>query len=205
MKKTRVLLLITSGLITFAQGCTAQKAKFTGFLSDYSHLRPESDVRARYVAQDVQFAKYTGFIIDPVQIHLHTGSKAKLTPAEQAELTTYMYEAMVKNLKAGNYSVVQTPGPGVARLRLALTDIKKSKIARNILPQTKLIGTGLGGASMEAELLDSETQKQLAAVVESQLGNRFSLDGLSSWGDAKAIMDGWAARFRERLDEVHGR
>ena len=49
------------------------------------------------------------------------------------------------------------------------------------------------------------TPVQLAAVVESQLGSRLSLDGLSTWGDAKAIMDGWAVRFRERLDQIHGR
>jgi hypothetical protein len=88
---------------------------------------------------------------------------------------------------------------------VALTDIKKSKIAQNILPQTKLIGTGLGGASMEAEVLDSQTKVQLAAIVQSQLGNSLSLDGLSTWGDAKAVMEDWAVQFRERLDQIHGR
>jgi hypothetical protein len=205
MKKTRVLLLITLGLMVLAQGCTAKKAKTTGFLSDYSHLRPESDVSARYLAVRTPLFKYTSFIVDPVQVVLHTGSKAKLTAVEQAELTAYMHEAIVRNLRVGNYAVVQKPGPGVARVRVALTDIKKSKIAQNILPQTKLIGTGLGGASMEAEVLDSQTKVQLAAIVQSQLGNRLSLDGLSTWGDAKAVMEDWAVQFRERLDQIHGR
>ncbi len=78
-------------------------------------------------------------------------------------------------------------------------------IAQNIPPQTKLIGTGLGGASMEAEVFDSQTKTQLGAIVQSQLGNRVSLDGISTWGDAKAVMDDWAVKFRERLDEIHGR
>jgi hypothetical protein len=29
----------------------------------------------------------------------------------------------------------------------------------------------------------------IVPVVESQLGDRLSLDGLSEWGDAKAVMD----------------
>jgi hypothetical protein len=44
----------------------------------------------------------------------------------------------------------------------------------------------------------------LAAAVESQLGNRFSLEGLSTGRDAKAIMDRWAKEFRRQLDVIHG-
>jgi hypothetical protein len=62
----------------------------------------------------------------------------------------------------------------------------------------------LVGDSLEAEILDTQKGKQIAALVESQLGNRVSLDGYSTWGDAKAIMNDWAKRFRKRLDEAHG-
>lgn len=56
---------------------------------------------------------------------------------------------------------------------------------------------------MEAELIDSQTAKQLAAVIESQKGKRRPLKGLSKWGDAKAVMKDWAKRLKERLDEAH--
>ncbi len=56
---------------------------------------------------------------------------------------------------------------------------------------------------MEAELLDSQTGAQIAAVVETQSGNRLSLDGVSKWGDTEAVMKDWAKRFRKRLDETH--
>jgi hypothetical protein len=64
------------------------------------------------------------------------------------------------------------------------------------------MGTGLGGASMEFEVLDSQTGVQIGAAIESQLGNRLSLKGMSKWGDAKAVMDDWAKRLRARLDEA---
>ena len=59
-------------------------------------------------------------------------------------------------------------------------------------------------ATLEVEIVDSLSNKQLAALVESQLGERLSFEGVSKWGDAKAVMDRWANRFRKRLDELHG-
>lgn len=70
-------------------------------------------------------------------------------------------------------------------------------------PQTRLIGAGLGGASMEAEMVDSQTGRQIGAVVESQLGKRLSMAGIRTWGDAKQVMDDWAKKLKKRLDDAH--
>jgi hypothetical protein len=113
--------------------------------------------------------------------------------------------AEIRNAISDKYRIVTTPGPGIAKLRMAITDIKQSKTVQNLMPITKMAGTGLGGASMEAELVDSQTGVQVAAVVETQSGNRLSFDGVSKWGDAEAVMKAWAKRFRKRLDEAHAR
>jgi hypothetical protein len=56
---------------------------------------------------------------------------------------------------------------------------------------------------MEMELLDSITGQQIAALVESQRkGVPFS--GLYPWSGVKAVMDDWARRFYNRLEEAHG-
>jgi hypothetical protein len=205
MKKISLLIMVAVGLIAVQCGCTAQKAGKTGFLSDYSKLRAQSDVSARYLAPGNRLASYSKFIVDPVAIHFHTGSKAaeKLKEEDLRDLRNYMHEALVNAIE-DRYEIVYRPGPRVARLRSALTDLKKSGIVQNIIPVGKAIGGGLGGASLEAELLDSKTGEQIGAIVESQLGKRLSLDGYSTWGDAKAVMDSWAKRFRKRLDEAHG-
>jgi len=44
-----------------------------------------------------------------------------------------------------------------------------------MLPQASLMGAGVGGAAMEAELVDSVTGKQIGAVIESRKGSRKSL------------------------------
>jgi hypothetical protein len=197
-----VIMTSVVGTLVFC-GCTAQKAQVTGFLSDYSKLKPKSDTSYRYIAPGNKLGSYSKFIIDPVVIHSYTGSKAaKLSEKDLADLKNYMREALVKAIQ-DRYQVVDSPGPGVARMRVAITDLKKSGIVQNAIPIGKLVGTGLGGASLEAELIDSQTHQQLGAIVESQLGERLSLDGYSTWGDAKGIMDRWAKRFRTRLDEAH--
>ncbi len=203
MNKTNLLTVLAVVLMVVQCGCSAKLGRQTGFLSDYSRLDRQSDVSYRYIGSNL--GAYSQFIVDPVKVHFHEGSKGgKLSAEDITDLQNYMHAAIVSAI-SDRYSIVYRPGPGVARLRFALTDLKKSKVLQNIYPTSKLLGSGLGGASLEAELVDSRDGTQIGAVVESQLGERLSLDGLSTWGDVKAIMDGWAKRFRERLDEAHGR
>ena len=83
------------------------------------------------------------------------------------------------------------PGPGTAIVRIALTNVEKSKPLR------------MGSVSMEMELLDPITSEQIAALVESQKkGVPFS--GLYPWSGVKAVMDDWTRRFYNRLEEAHG-
>ncbi len=201
MKKTTLLTVLALVLMALQCGCSAELGGRKGFLSDYSRLQRHSDVSYRYLGPTL--ASYSQFIVDPVAIHFDAGSKASKISAENvADMQNYMHAALLSAL-SDRYLIVYQPGPGVARLRVALTDLKKSKVLMNIHPGSKLMGSGLGGASLEAELVDSQSGTQIAALVESQLGNRLSLEGLSKWGDAKAVMDDWAERLRQRIAEAH--
>ncbi len=75
----------------------------------------------------------------------------------------------------------------------------------NIHPATKLSGIGLGGASMEAEALDSQTGERVFAVVDTREGNRLSIGaGLSELGHAQQVIKHWIERFVNRVDRAHG-
>lgn len=207
MKRINILLVCIVGFVSIHTGCSAAKSEKTGFLDDYSKLESYSDTSFRYVPDKSALAGYDTFIVDPVITFFHAKSEAgkkqkkgKLDEQDISDLKNYMHDAILKALSE-DYNIAYQPGPGVARLRIALTDLKNSSTLQNILPATKLIGSGLGGASLEAELLDSQTGSQIGAIVESQLGSRLSLEGLSKWGDAKAVMDDWAKRLKQRLDE----
>ncbi len=194
-------MLSAASLSVIVAGC-ASPPSTTGFLSDYSRLEPDGSKRLAFV--DASLGQYSKFIIEPVVVRFHDpATEEKVDSETVAELRTYMEDAISKAI-SDRYAMVSQPGPGVARLRVALTDLDKSTPALNVLPQTKLTGLGVGGAAMEAELLDSQTGVQIGAVVQKKKGGLVSFSGLKKWGDAKAVMDAWAKQFRERLDEAHG-
>jgi hypothetical protein len=205
MKETSVLMIVVSCIMAVICGCGGVKQSRTGFLSDYSRLQAVSDDSYRYVDEQA-VDKYSSFIVDEVKVHFFTGASAieaksegKITEQELKDLTNYFHSAIVKAISDSGRKVVYKSGPGVARIRVALTDIKETS-ALNVLPQASLLGTGVGGAAMEAEIVDSRTGKQIGAVVESRKGSQVPFTNLGDWGTAKGVMDHWANRLKERLE-----
>jgi hypothetical protein len=85
-----------------------------------------------------------------------------------------------------------------------LTDIEKTG-AMNMIPQASLLQAGVGGASMEAEVVDSMTGEQIAAIVQSKKGSRIPFTNLGDWTAAKNVMDAWGERLQKTLESMHGR
>jgi len=198
----KITIIFFLSLISLA--CTAKKLPETGFLSNYSNLQAVSKNSLRYRNPHNSLKNYSNFIIDPVVVRFYDKSKVQsYDPKELAKLKSYMRHA-IKDAISGRYKVVEIPAPETARIRVAITDLNESTPILNVIPLAKLSGAGLGGATMEAEILDSRTNEQIAAIVESQKGKRISLHGLTKWSHAQAAMDNWASRLRERLDEAHG-
>ena len=192
-----VFIAAVSLVLTMTAACTKQ-AKKTGFLSDYSRLEAK-DKSLQYIDMK-RLGEYSRFIVEPVVVR---GMDVKLDTKTRTDLANYMHNAILDAVR-DPYIIVSRPSAGIARVRVAITDIEKSSPVLNIIPQTKLSGVGLGGASMEGEVIDSMSNEQIAAVNQTQKGKRLSLAGIKKWGDAKAVMDDWAKRFRKRLDEAHG-
>jgi len=205
MRETGVLMVVAVGIMVIQCGCGSGGAAKTGFLSDYSKLQKESSSSLRYVNIKA-LAGYWNFIVDPVQVHFHSSSKSKgkLTQQQITDLTSYMHAQIIKAVQGAGSKVAYQPAAGVARVRVALTDIEKTS-ALSIMPQASLLGVGIGGVSMEAEVVDSVTGEQIGAVVEAQKGSRVPFSNLGEWATAKKIMNDWAGRFKKRLDEAHGR
>jgi hypothetical protein len=191
--RTRIVLCWgLAGACLTACGCEPEKPKTVGFLTDYSHLRPETDSKSRYCPPNNRLAQYSRFIVEPVALYLNDKNKAELgRDAHPEELAQYMHDTMVKTLEPRYPVTGVTPGPETGRLRIALTYLKKGS------PLT------VGGAAIEAELLDSQTGEQLLALREIQERRTGGGTGFSEWDDAKRVMDDWARRFYAALQE-HG-
>ncbi len=188
---TAFFLLVYSMVVVAAlMGCESQPPltgiPSTGFLSDYSRLESISDISHRYINPKYNLGNYSKFIVDHVEVLFPYGQEANVKDWDELEkLRAYMRSAIVSAIWS-NYKVVSQPGPGTARIRIALTNVKSASILQ------------LGGVSMEAEIIDTQTGEQIAALIDSRKKGG-PLGEYYKWENAKAIMDEWAAQFYRRL------
>lgn len=159
-------------------GCANQDMTRSGFLSNYAELRqPDSDkTEAVVINSHAEFSQYTHAMIMPV---VYTGK----TP-DESEMQDYqdLARAIEKNLQekfAQRFVLTTQPAPNVLTVRAAITDVTKAKPVMNVLT-TALVGPLFnGGLSGEAELLDSMTSAQLAALTWADEGSVWRLNQMS--------------------------
>ncbi|HEY7746084.1 MAG TPA: DUF3313 domain-containing protein [Desulfuromonadales bacterium] len=202
-------------------GCAAggmKKVEKAGFLGDYSQLKPGGEDRAAllYIKPGVDLKPYNQIMFERVTVMLSPEADYKVVdPALLKEMTDYYQLALLNAVKDG-YQVVDQPGPGVLRVRAAITDLKPSKPVANTVSSILPIGwvvsgatkvasddnMGTGEAATEFEVLDSLTAERLAAAVDRRQGGKMAFRG--KWTDTKDAFDFWAQSFRARLDEMRG-
>ncbi len=199
-------------IIVAAGACaTVDEPEQTGFLSDYSKLERDTDDQWRYAGPKT--GEYSMFYIEPVAILFEQKEDPEFSPDELEELKTYVAVRLSQRLTEDDgYEVVFGPGPGVASLRMGITEVDASIAALNLSVYTRVTGAGLGGIAAEGELVDSMTGEQLAAAIRWGSGSRVMGRGtqvlkgeVSKLADAKGVIDHWAKDMRERIDKVHGR
>lgn len=182
----------------FVGGCSSAPAMTeSGFLSDYSKLTDVTATRMRFVTPALK--DYKAFIVDPVQIR---SQASELSAPDRAEIAVYFRDAFVKVLTDRGYAITSTPGVGTARVRIALTNMQQSTWWMKVHPASSLSGAGRGGASMEGEVIDSVTGKQVAAVVQAGVGSQFTAFNYSTVSDIKSTIDEWAKNAGNRLDDL---
>jgi hypothetical protein len=164
----------------------------------------------------MDLSKYRRVMLDEAQFYLKkSAAEQGVQASELKELSDTFHRAIFESL--GNaYPLVNEPGADVLRIRLAVTDIETSNPAvsgiTTVLPVGLAVSvakkaatgsyTGVGGASMEVEFLDSMTNERLAAAIDTFNGSKMS--GFSKLGATKEAFAFWAKRLRVTLDKAHG-
>lgn len=185
--------------------CGVQTKAGNGFLSDYSKLQKNPRYKGSriYSNPEASLKNYSRFIVNPVQVRLSSlGENRNADSKKLQEISQYAHEQFVTALQSNGYPVVTNPGPGTLVLRSALTEVASSKLkSRSIL-----MNISLGGASIEAEFVDALSGEVVVAVMESQRGKITAVGSSSNqYENAKNVIDRWAARLVQRLDEEHGK
>ncbi|MBW2242469.1 MAG: DUF3313 domain-containing protein [Deltaproteobacteria bacterium] len=208
-----VVLLVVSASLVACPTLRARRAAPTqrGFLGDYSQLQKIKgyDAQLLYINPDARWTDYDAVQIDSVTLWAGEGTE-RLEPEDQQMLTDLLYMAIHDELGA-HFRIVEEPGPGVVRLRIALTQAKPTfsvplRTITTVIPKTLVIGTivGLsldtantvGSATLEAAVEDPITGARLASAVDERVGVKslLSANMFKTWGDVNDACHFWAKR-----------
>jgi hypothetical protein len=185
----------------------------TGFLKNYSQLQPGAKDQALlvYFNPNARWTQYTKVMIEPVTFWGDASSNVSVQ--DQQQLCSYYYNKLNEDVSQ-KFQIVDSAGPGVMTLRVALTDpTAATPVLRSVsvvIPQARLLNsvanlaTGsyafVGSAQSEGEVVDSQTGERLAAAVDKRSGG-LSIKNANvwQWGDAENAMDYWSQRTADRL------
>ena len=198
------------------------KAEPSGFLKDYSKLHAaanDTEASMVYLTPDkAKFKSYTKIWLEPVQVWRGEKSDAKGMDKEDADyLSKYLWSHLDEELRK-DYQMTQAPGPGVMRIRVAITEAGKGiPILDNLTaayPTTLLMSKAkkaisgteslVGKASIEMEATDSQTGELIAAGVDRRGGGKYAWKPISRFIDVENAYSYWAKKVAWRACTLRG-
>ena len=210
----RRALCFLAGLLVLTAAAAAAPPPQSGFLDSYPPLQPDPKHAGSFIYMEpgASLKGLTKVQIDPILVWYSKDSTYQgIDPNELSAVTENLRKALVKNLEP-KYPVVDTVGPNVLRLRLAVTNVIAEKKKRGILGYTPVgfvissaknaatagPNLNIASATLEAELLDS-SGKRLAVVIDPLQGQDVQKENLT-WADIGKVLDAAGKRLRTRLD-----
>ena len=210
--------MLTSGC---AKTVRARKVTKSGFLDDYSQLKPTKGnelAQLLYIDFDTDWHAYSNIYIEPITIWTAKGNDMEgVDKGDLQKLADFFYAALVEQLEK-DYNLVQGPGPGTLRIRFALTEADASNVPLDIVSSVvptnlaadyvKYLATGthmfVGKMGAEMELRDSISNERLGAAVFVRTGEKmdFSADTVNKWGDVHEASLQCAEILRLRFEQA---
>jgi hypothetical protein len=218
------------GMVMWVGGCVQtyqvkeQDIK-TGFLvNSYPLLQPgkEGEGNLVYMNPKAKWKNYNKIMLDAVSVWLGPDSEAHDTgvipPDDVRALANSFYKKLSEHLSK-DYTIVQSSGPDVMRLSVALTDIEHGMplldtISTVILSpiialdQDKKVAKAtyifVGHANVEGRIVDSMSGELLGAGIDQRAGGKKLGKGTGFWRDVENVFDYWAAKIRWRLCKQRG-
>jgi hypothetical protein len=200
--------------ITLIAGCassnTPTQSEYSGFLGNYSDLKqstdPNGETFLRYVNPKLNPANYSAVIVEPLTMYPKAEPTEQLSQATIDQVRSYGTTCLRQAI-ASRTRVVETPGPGVVKLQVAVTGVASS--AEGLKPYqvvpmafvATMAVNSVAGAPQQAKLLiealgtDSVSGEVLSKVVRTRTGERLqrvtSNMPVVTFDSVKPIMDEW--------------
>jgi hypothetical protein len=220
-KMAKVMLAVVIGIVFTVAVAFAGDPPFSGFLGNkttYDRLKPSagSGAKYRWIKPGMDFKKYNKFMVDSVVFYLADNADYKgIDPQVMKDLADSFNQEIVAAFK-GKYPIVAEPGPDVARIRFAITNVQPSRpgisTVTSILPVGLAVSfikkgatggwTGGGETGGEMMILNSMTNEVIAMAVD-QRAAAFD-ERFSKWGSATDAFKFWSERTVIAIDSLHG-
>jgi hypothetical protein len=219
MKIATVALLIAT-LVACGVTRQAREVKYSGFLGDYSILKPgpEGGAKLVYENPNAKIGSYSKIMLVPVTIWTGEGSDMNDLSAEDRKLVADRLYSVVHARLAKDYAMVTAPEPGSMRIAIAITTAESSypvlDTVSTIVPiglgisTLKAIATGkpafVGEASVELRSADAVSGELLFEAVDSRVGTKNPTEFWNKWEDVDTAFQYWADRLGYKLCTERG-
>lgn len=152
------------------------------------------------------FAAYDRFIVDTVQVNYADPKMKEISPERVGEMQQYLRDAIIRELRAGGFTVGTRTEPKTLRISITISDLRAPSAAANVTAAVVPIAWSVGQVTVEAVFREAVTDRIDAVVVERSQGSRgLNPTPWSTWADVTATFDRWAKGIRQAAEEAHGR
>jgi hypothetical protein len=223
----RTILFPLAGLMVLSTvGCATGMSK-SGFLADYSGFEeaPDDALIWEYVDPDGRrhrmrgrlwadnrnvdaLGNYERVMIDPVVVHFRKSAEGTWISPERLDTVTKFIRGTLVSALEDRYPIVDEPGEGVLRVRIAVTDLRPAQKYRtpdaDQHPVKIWANSRPGAASTEGEAIDSVSGERVVGLISVSRGSQYDAmdEGQDPWENTKRSLTGMARRFRELMDEA---
>ena len=217
MRRSRVFAIT----LLFAAACAVHRARqpadVSGFLDDYSLLRPggPGEVALVYRNPEVHWTSYDKVLLEPVT--LWRSGRQSLDAVPEGDLLRLVadLEGAIRRRLGDGFELVDQAQSGVMRIRLAITETRASDPILDVLRARGDVDVTPGGgplhpetrrfienAQIEGEIRDASTDQLLAAGVDRR--RREGALPIDTWADVDRALDFWTDRVCGRLEARTG-
>jgi len=197
------------------------KVRASGFLGDYSKLKPVSGKPGEweYVKPGVNWYPYNKILIRSMEVWINPKAEhVKIQPQAYTKIEETIRETVTHAFTSDSaYQVVDTPGPGVLVFHYALTGVtpvSQGLVPSDVLPIKAALtavryATGTEAyyiaMSGELEVLDGVSGERVYAVVGARRSFATTEKGEEiTWDELKDTVTFFANQWRTRLDKGRG-
>lgn len=206
MRKISLLTLMASAMLL--AGCTshvADKQQYSGFITDYSQLKPATSASdrptLRWISPDYRDGDYTSVVYTPVVYYPAAKPTARVSQQTLDQIRSYA-DSRLKAAIGERKKLVTQPGPHTLIVRSAITGVTAENEGvqfYEVVPVAAVIASTMAANGhrtqnsalfLEIEARDAQTGKPLIKVVRKAFGKPINNSSAPiTYADVKSAID----------------